>query len=177
MLSENIKKLRTARGLSQEELAIKINVVRQTVSKWEKGLSVPDSQMLIKLAEELNTSVSVLLGESAEEEITELKAIAAKLELVNRQLAVQNDKNRKVWQIFLSAALIVCMGLLMVWGAECIFRYLAMSGITADPAWIGGYDGPTNIFISDIVVNIVQVIFIAGIGAASAIGLWVLRRK
>ena len=74
MLSENIKKLRTARGLSQEELAIKINVVRQTVSKWEKGLSVPDSQMLIKLAEELDTSVSVLLGESSEEEITELEA-------------------------------------------------------------------------------------------------------
>lgn len=39
MLNENIKNLRKAKGLSQEELAIKLNVVRQTVSKWEKGVS------------------------------------------------------------------------------------------------------------------------------------------
>ena len=61
MLNENIKNLRKAKGLSQEELAIKLNVVRQTVSKWEKGLSVPDSSMLISLAKELDTSVSILL--------------------------------------------------------------------------------------------------------------------
>ena len=63
MLSENLKQLRKAKGLSQEELAIKLHVVRQTVSKWEKGLSVPDSGMLIRLAEALDTSVTVLLGE------------------------------------------------------------------------------------------------------------------
>lgn len=40
MLNENIKNLRKAKGLSQEELAIKLNVVRQTVSKWEKGVSL-----------------------------------------------------------------------------------------------------------------------------------------
>jgi len=57
MLNENIKKLRQAKGLSQEELAIKLNVVRQTISKWEDGLSVPDSSMLITLADELDTSV------------------------------------------------------------------------------------------------------------------------
>ena len=58
MLNENIRNLRKAKGLSQEELAIKLNVVRQTVSKWEKSLSVPDSSMLVLLAEELDTSVS-----------------------------------------------------------------------------------------------------------------------
>ena len=63
MLNENIKTLRKSKGLSQEELAIKLNVVRQTVSKWENGLSVPDSSMLMLLAEELDTSVSTLLGE------------------------------------------------------------------------------------------------------------------
>lgn len=62
MLNKNIKNLRKSKGISQEELAIKLNVVRQTVSKWENGLSVPDSSMLISLAEELDTSVSVLLG-------------------------------------------------------------------------------------------------------------------
>ena len=50
MLSENIKTIRKSKGLSQEELAVKVNVVRQTVSKWEKGLSVPDSEMLISLS-------------------------------------------------------------------------------------------------------------------------------
>ena len=64
MLNENIRNLRKAKGISQEELAIKLNVVRQTVSKWEKGLSVPDSSMLVSLAEELDTSVSTLLGET-----------------------------------------------------------------------------------------------------------------
>ena len=49
MLSENIKAIRKSKGLSQEELAIKLNVVRQTISKWEQGLSVPDSNMLISL--------------------------------------------------------------------------------------------------------------------------------
>ena len=53
MLNENIKRIRKSKGLSQEELAIKLNVVRQTVSKWENGLSVPDSSMLIILANEL----------------------------------------------------------------------------------------------------------------------------
>ena len=57
MLNENIKKLRKSKGISQEELAIKLNVVRQTISKWENGLSVPDSSMLIALADELDTSV------------------------------------------------------------------------------------------------------------------------
>ena len=63
MLNENIKRIRKSKGLSQEELAIKLNVVRQTVSKWENGLSVPDSSMLIMLADELDSTVSELLGE------------------------------------------------------------------------------------------------------------------
>ena len=91
MLSENIKKLRKSKGLSQEELAIKLNVVRQTVSKWENGLSVPDSSMLITLADELDTSVGVLLGETVTEPMPDdLKAISEKLEVINLQLAKRN---------------------------------------------------------------------------------------
>ena len=62
MLNENIKNLRKSKGLSQEELAVKLNVVRQTVSKWENGLSVPDADMLIALSQVLDTPVSTLLG-------------------------------------------------------------------------------------------------------------------
>ena len=88
MLNENIKRLRKSKGLSQEELAIKLNVVRQTVSKWENGLSVPDSSMLISLADELDTSVSTLLGESVSESTyDDLKIISEKLEVINLQLA------------------------------------------------------------------------------------------
>ena len=63
MLNENLKQLRKSKGLSQEELAIRLNVVRQTISKWEKGLSVPDADMLIKIADIFEVSVSELLGE------------------------------------------------------------------------------------------------------------------
>ena len=67
MLNENIKNLRKSKGLSQEELAMRLHVVRQTVSKWENGLSVPDAAALISLAAELDTSAVVLLGETVPE--------------------------------------------------------------------------------------------------------------
>ena len=96
MLSENIKTIRKSKGLSQEELAVKVNVVRQTVSKWEKGLSVPDSEMLISLSEALETPVSTLLGETVIEAAAEdLKAISEKLEVINLQLARRKAMQRK----------------------------------------------------------------------------------
>ena len=67
MLNENIKAIRKSKGLSQQELAVKLNVVRQTVSKWEQGLSVPDSAMLISISQALETPVSTLLGETVAE--------------------------------------------------------------------------------------------------------------
>ncbi len=88
MLSENIKAIRKSKGLSQEELAIKLNVVRQTISKWEQGLSVPDADMLISLSEVFETPVSTLLGETvAETKVDDLRVISEKLEVVNLQLA------------------------------------------------------------------------------------------
>ena len=97
MLSENIKALRKSKGLSQEELAIKLNVVRQTISKWEKGLSVPDSDMLLSISEALETPVSTLLGETVTApEADDLKAISEKLEVINLQLAQKKATRRKV---------------------------------------------------------------------------------
>ena len=88
MLNENMKAIRKSKGLSQQELAIKLNVVRQTVSKWEQGLSVPDSDMLISISEVLETPVSTLLGESVLESTSDdLKIISEKLEVINLQLA------------------------------------------------------------------------------------------
>ena len=96
MLNENIKAIRKSRGLSQEEFAVRLNVVRQTVSKWERGLSVPDSDMLLSVSEVLETPVSVLLGEKvAETEPDDLKAIAEKLEVINLQLAKRSAARTK----------------------------------------------------------------------------------
>ncbi|MCX4346489.1 MAG: helix-turn-helix transcriptional regulator [Lachnospiraceae bacterium] len=97
MLNENIKAIRKSKGLSQQELAVKLNIVRQTVSKWEQGLSVPDSDMLISLSEVLETPVSTLLGETViETEIDTLKAISEKLEVINLQLARRKTMRRKI---------------------------------------------------------------------------------
>ncbi|HIW75261.1 MULTISPECIES: helix-turn-helix domain-containing protein [Gordonibacter] len=97
MLSENIKALRKAKGLSQEELAIKVHVVRQTISKWEKGLSVPDSDLLISLSEALDAPVSTLLGEQViEPEVDEVKAFSEKLEVINLQLARRKATRQKI---------------------------------------------------------------------------------
>lgn len=81
MLNENIHALRKSKGLSQEELALKLNVVRQTVSKWERGLSVPDAEMLVAIGEVLDTPVSTLLGETVPASEPEgLQALSEKLE-------------------------------------------------------------------------------------------------
>lgn len=98
MLKDNIKTIRKSKGLSQEELAVKLSVVRQTISKWEQGLSVPDADMLIELSEVLETPVSVLLGENVtEHEADEMKKISEKLEVINLQLAKQKEARRNTW--------------------------------------------------------------------------------
>ena len=120
MLSDNIKRIRKSKGLSQEELAIKLNVVRQTVSKWENGLSVPDSDMLIALADELDTSVNVLLGETVTESMTDdLKVISKKLEVINLQLAKRNMVKIKTIRLILIA---LCTFIVLVFIALTIMQ-------------------------------------------------------
>ncbi len=181
MLSRNIKNLRTAAGLSQEELAQKLHVVRQTVSKWEKGLSVPDADMLIVLAQALDTSPAALLGpESAGEAAAQNQAdeLAEKLQDLNYRLAEQIEKNRRLRRILYAAVLGIAMiGLLIQLLPRlhgfCTSLYLsrAASGI------IGGADGPTAIYVSAAgpqwsTVLILSALFILGI-----LGLVKTRRR
>ena len=98
MLKENIKTIRKSKGLTQEELAIRLNVVRQTISKWEKGQSVPDAEILIQIADIFEISVSELLGTELENE-KELSEIALQLSRINEQLAVMNRRARRIWHI------------------------------------------------------------------------------
>lgn len=117
MLNENIKAIRKSKGLSQQELAVKLNVVRQTVSKWEQGLSVPDSDMLISISEILETPVSTLLGETVvETEADSLKAISEKLEVINLQLAQRKTNRRKIlhWLLISLCAVIVIISAILM---------------------------------------------------------------
>ena len=98
MLAENLKALRKARGLSQEELAARLHVVRQTVSKWEKGRSVPDAELLIRLAEELDTTPAALLGPELPQ-AAEADRVAEQLGRINEQLAIKNRRARRIWKI------------------------------------------------------------------------------
>jgi len=97
MLSENLKRLRKSKGYSQEQLAVQLNVVRQTVSKWEKGLSVPDAEMLMDIAELFDVPVSDLLGKDIESESKTdvLEVIAIELAKRNELMALQQQENKK----------------------------------------------------------------------------------
>ena len=98
MFGENLKTLRKQKGFSQEELATRLHVVRQTISKWEKNLSVPDADTLIRLAEILEVSVSELLGAKIENEKA-ASDVAEQLSRINEQLAIKNRRSRRIWKI------------------------------------------------------------------------------
>ena len=115
MLNDNIKKLRQQKGMTQEVLAEKLHVVRQTVSKWEKGLSVPDAEMLSKMAEVFEVSVSELLGEVAGFEQSEQEGgdrVAEQLALINEQLVIKNRRARRIWRTV--AAILIGIGIFIV---------------------------------------------------------------
>ena len=114
MLNENIKALRKTKGLTQDELAIRLNVVRQTVSKWEKGLSVPDAEMLQRIAEVFEVNVSQLLGAPINQN-ENIDVIAEQLSRINEQLVVKNNRSRKIWKtIGIILAIIIIGQLLLV---------------------------------------------------------------
>lgn len=128
MLSENLKSFRKSRGITQEELATRLNIVRQTISKWEKGLSVPDSDMLIRIAEILEVNVSELLGthmiEGAEEATT--PDIAEQLSRINEQLAIKNRRSHRIWKAIAIIVAIMMLGIILT-----IFSFITLKSTTA----------------------------------------------
>ena len=117
MFNENLKIIRKAKGYTQEELAIKIHVVRQTISKWEKGLSVPDADVLSKLADVLEINVSELLGSEIKEE-TNKNEVSEQLAKISEQLALKNRRHKRIWKVIgvILLAVIVINMLLVVLG-------------------------------------------------------------
>lgn len=105
MFQENLKALRMKKGMTQQELATRLHIVRQTISKWEKGLSIPDSYLLIRLAEVLEVSVSELLGSKIEIE-EKPDVLAQQLSRINEQLAIKNRRAKRVWGIIFGIIII-----------------------------------------------------------------------
>lgn len=116
MLAENLRNLRKEKGLSQEEVAARLHVVRQTISKWEKGLSVPDADVLSRLAELYEVPVSKLLGENVAPP-PESSDVAQRLEQLNLLLAERNRRSRLIWRviagIFIGSIALVLVVLLL----------------------------------------------------------------
>ncbi|MEF9892778.1 MAG: helix-turn-helix transcriptional regulator [Anaerorhabdus sp.] len=168
MLNENIKHLRKGKGLSQEELAIRLNVVRQTISKWEQGLSVPDSEMLLSISEVLETPVSTLLGETiGESQVDDLKAISEKLETINLQLIQRKIVRRK---ILLWVLIALCMIIITIFIGLILFNspYLGWNYSNPETAVLG----VTFHTFEWLFVRLTPIILIGGI-----IGIFLIRRK
>ena len=159
MLCENIKTLRKTKGLSQEELANQLNVVRQTVSKWEKGLSVPDAGMLIKIAEALGTTVNALLGEeiTEPEDRNEIKVLSEKLEIINEKLAAQAECRRKMWRSLSVIAGVLALATFARVIVPWFFGLQATSRLQYSVGIIGGADGPTSILVSGEMPDVLKI--------------------
>ena len=113
MFAENLKKIRKDKGYTQEILAEKLIVVRQTVSKWEKGLSLPDVDMLSKIANVLETDVNILLD--GQITTTDQSEIVKQLAKINEQLTIKNRRYKKIMKtIAIILLIIVIFGILLV---------------------------------------------------------------
>jgi transcriptional regulator with XRE-family HTH domain len=115
MLQNNIRSLRKKCGLSQEELGIELNTVRQTISKWENGISVPDAETLVKLANIFHVSVSELLETNMQlNDVDDKAKIAEQLARLNEQIAIQNARAARIWKIVAGILLFVLMSFLLI---------------------------------------------------------------
>ena len=122
MLGEKIKLLRQQHGYSQATLAEKLSVVRQTVSKWEKGLSVPDAEMLTRIADAFGISVAELLGAKLESD-RDINEVAGQLAQINEQLAIRNRRWRRIGKTLLGIFLGLLIAItLLVWLSMVDFR-------------------------------------------------------
>ncbi|WP_418970865.1 helix-turn-helix domain-containing protein [Adlercreutzia sp.] len=126
MLKDTIKKLRTEQGLSQDELAERVHVVRQTVSKWERGTSVPDADSLVALARALGVSAAELLGESA---MVEKKPddLAWETSLLDERITSESQRLDRLvralkWALVGAAVMVLVSGL-FIWLPNQQFSY------------------------------------------------------
>lgn len=134
MFQDNLKTLRKNKGFTQEELAVRLNVVRQTISKWEKGQSVPDSEMLVRLAEIFEVPVSQLLGGPIEPD-SQPDALAEQLARINEQLVIKNRRAKRIWTTIAVILIGAVLLQLIIFGSTILFRIDVNSGTTRVEEW------------------------------------------
>lgn len=178
MLGENIKKYRDLKGISQQELALKVNVVRQTVSKWEKGLSVPDSETLLKIAQALEIPVYLLLCEASpikeDEEQEKIKSLESKIEAISADLTREKEVKRK--RLRLVSVIIVLVSLIFLFSeiGQAIYPLIQKTvfEIFSDTAYIGGCDKPTRIYIESGSLNILKTVIFTVTALFAGFGIY-----
>jgi len=177
MLADQIKHFRTRQGLSQAELAKKLHVVRQTVSKWEQGLSVPDAQMLVALAQALDTTVAQLLGQDAPDapQDATIEQLARQLQDINACLADQARRRKRCLRAVCIVLLVLAMGMLAYQSMPLWLRWcMRMAPVVGETTVIGGADGPTAIWVRGAFSLLPSA---AALATALVCGLWLYRNR
>ena len=172
MLKDNLKALRKSKGLTQEEFASRLHVVRQTVSKWESGQSAPDAETLLRIGEIMDVPVSDLLGETLPSAEPDAAAVLAeKLSVVTEQLSREAERKRRFRRAVSVAALVLVLAFAL-WAALTLFSLHGLAPVPESQI-IGGADGPTSVFVSVrvypaelAILALVQVLAVAGIATS-----------
>ncbi len=178
MLNDNIKRLRKEKGLSQEELAEKLNVVRQTVSKWENGLSAPDAEMLLNIADVLDTQISAILDTEVKcNNNSDLESIENELQILNTKIEKQNKTHRKILATVFIIIFIISVFMLIRYIAVFINYKNFFNDISTETAIIGGNNSPTNIIIINSTLRILFPVITSIISASSFLGIYKTYKK
>lgn len=158
MLSDNIRELRKRKGYTQETLAQALNVVRQTVSKWEKGYSVPDADMLEKMAEVFDVEVSELLGTPSElqDRESELERISSQLSILNDQMAREMARRKRNRKIGLIIAAVVFS--LLIAGVAVLFTSHVHIVSAGDSSNVEIRSVPSSLYSQDEIDKAIEVI-------------------
>ena len=127
MFDETLKRIRKEKSMTQEELAIKVHVARQTVSKWEKGLSIPDVDLLQRIAEALDVEVSELLGAQVPKEENR-NEIAEQLAKISEQMAIRNKRGNAIWKVVKALILVLIIIPIVAWILAAIFSMTPREG-------------------------------------------------
>ncbi len=111
MLSDKLKNLRQQKGITQEEAAKQLNVVRQTLSKWEKGTSIPDANTLMKIAKLYGVGINELLDINDSQEEATQKSILETLTVLNEKIEIRNRRWKILWRIIMVIGIVI-----VLWG-------------------------------------------------------------
>ena len=127
MFDETLKRIRKEKSMTQEELAIKVHVARQTVSKWEKGVSIPDVDLLQRIAEALDVEVSELLGAQVPREENR-NEVAEQLAKISEQMAIRNKRGNAIWKVVKALILVLIIIPIVAWILAAIFSMTPREG-------------------------------------------------